>query len=415
MPELDFAGLRAEVESTTRLPEFSAIDRRSRRTRRRDRTARGVVAALAVAVLVPAGLAGLDSAPRRGPSPLEHVPQATQTPESPIVTTVYAVAGLKVGSLWAAMDSCRPADGNAVCSLQVVPVGTSAQEMRHPVAYDEVRRDPTEQLREVDLQVLSPSAVMLSAVGADGRRVYRRISLNSGGYAIEPEYSDPTGPRPGDRLVQLQRHGLPYYVRQNDDRVVSLATPPTLSAMDVVGSVPDGAGWWITGTDPGTGELAVATSHDQGTTWTVRLLGVRPGIGDPVLTTTDGQTAYLFVRTAAGLQQQRTTDGGRTWESIGTASALPRLSAGFDATNKPFGAVLRTDGSILVWLADSPGAVYAESSDGGRTYHSTNGPGGPIVAVSDGYVSISDPPAMSRDAHTWTPLPRPAVVPPGGG
>jgi hypothetical protein len=34
------------------------------------------------------------------------------------------------------------------------------------------------------------------------------------------------------------------------------------------------------------------------------------------------------------------------------------------------------------------------------------------VAVQDGFVAIADPPLLSFDGHTWTPMPRPAVIPP---
>jgi hypothetical protein len=65
--------------------------------------------------------------------------------------------------------------------------------------------------------------------------------------------------------------------------------------------------------------------------------------------------------------------------------------------------IVRPDGTLLTWLAASPATVYLASSDGGAQFISVTGPGGPIVALPDGYVSLGSSPALSRDGTTWTP------------
>jgi hypothetical protein len=41
-----------------------------------------------------------------------------------------------------------------------------------------------------------------------------------------------------------------------------------------------------------------------------------------------------------------------------------------------------------------------------------SGPSGPIIAVKDGFAALADPPVVSIDGHTWSSLPRPAVLSP---
>src|SRR6185312_9493457 len=125
--------------------------------------------------------------------------------------------------------------------------------------------------------------------------------------------------------------------------------------MVLVTSVAPEDGWWVTGVDPATGDAAVAVSHDLGDNWTVKPLGVRPGIGDPVLATGDGDTAYVFVRTAGGIQQRRTVDGGLSWQSLDTAMPWPSFGPKGDAVERRLGAVVRNDGSLLVWAEEEPG------------------------------------------------------------
>jgi hypothetical protein len=420
MTDPDFEGLRSHVETATRLPEFDRVAKRARRVRRRDLRRRLAISLAAVITLLPAGVVGWHAAP--GGRPIETNQNTQIGPDQPDVSpspqpstaaaaTIRAIAGNRVGALYAAVDVCRPAEKTNSCSLQVVPLGATAQDLRGPIAIGELRNDPTDSLEDVTLKSITPQSLLLSGIRRDGERKYRRIDLRGGGLDIAPEPLDRSLPTAGDQAVQLTRYGELSFIRQSDARVLRVPAQPALREPVLVTSVAAEDGWWATGVDPATGEIAVAVSHDLGATWVVTPLGVRPGMSDPVLATNDGDTAYVFVRTSTGIQQRITTDGGLTWRPLHTAMPWPTFNKG-DVVDRQLGAVVRGDGSLLVWVEETPGAVFLESADLGNSYRSVTGPSGPIVAVQDGFVAIADPPLLSFDGHTWTALPRPAVVPP---
>jgi hypothetical protein len=414
MPEPDFLGLRADVESATRVPGFDAVIRRGRRVRGRDRWVRLIAGLFTIAIVVPAAVVGVRATPGGQPPArtIEAPPDQPQRepPTGTPATSLHAVAGLRIGALYAAVDVCVAGVGPANCSLQVVPLAFAAQDQRGPIVTGELRAAPTDPLSDVTLTPLSPQSLLLSGIRRDGQRAYRQVSVRGGGSEIAPEQRSEAGPYPGDRLVQIRPRGTPYYVRQSDDRLFPLKSPPDLQDFNVITSVPPEYGWWATGTDPKTRALSVAVSHDLGATWSVNGLGTRPALTDPVLVAADANTAYVFVRTSGGLQQRRTLDGGRTWHPVESIMPWPSPASGGDSMLRRFGAVSRADGSLLVWLEEP--AVFLESTDRGETFHPTNGPAGPIVAVSDGFVALTDPPTASRDGRTWTPLQRPVTVPP---
>jgi hypothetical protein len=414
----DFVGLRTDIEEATRLPEFDRVARRARRVRRRDLGRRLVITLAVVGALIPAGVAGWNAAPRspavQGRDPIgpdRPDPTPAPTPSTAAVATIRAIAGAKIGALYAAVDVCRPSARQSNCSLQVVPLGATAQDQRGPIAVGELRDDPTDSLDEVTLQSVTPHALLLSGIRRDGERKYRRINLRGGGAEIAPEPSAGSLPMAGDQAVQLTRYGQLNFIRQADARVVPTPVQPKIDDPVLVTSVAPDDGWWATGVDPVTHEAAVAVSHDLGINWVVTSLGLTPGMADPVLTTADGDTAYVFVRTSTGIQQRLTTDGGLTWQTVTTMMPWPQFATG-DVVDRKLGAVVRGDGSLLVWVEEPPGAVFLESTDLGNSYRPVTGPSGPIVAVQDGFVAVGDPPLVSFDGHTWSALPRPAVVSP---
>lgn len=417
MPELDFTGLRADVEAATRVPEFAAVSMRGRRVRLRNRSIRVMIFACIVSVLIPAGLTGLDPAPDDGGTPSVGLSMRPTRPDRTTkgqwIVTVHAVAGLRLSSLYAAVDVCDPDGARTTCSLQVVPLGQTAQDQRGPITSDELRKSPSDSLEDITLRMLSPRSLLLSAVRRDGQRSSRRINLHGGGVEIEPEPTTDIGPTRGDRLVQLGRHGELYYARQSDARLFPVPTTPDLENLTVVeGPSPD-SGWWVTGSERETGQIAVAASHDQGLHWSVGFVGIGSAVDEPVLVTSDGKIVHLFVRTPNGIKQRRTIDGGSSWHPLASQMPWPATKTTFDPVAYPLGAVARADGTLLVWLERRPGVVYLESTDNGLSYHPTTGPGGSVLAVTDGYAAVADPPAVSRDGHTWTPLPGPAVAAPG--
>jgi hypothetical protein len=416
MAEPDFDGLRAEVEGATRLPEFDSVARRARKIRRRDLGRRIVVSLASLAILLPAGVAAVNATPPssnvQGPDaqiglePPEMAPP-TPTPSTASVVTIRAIAGTRIGSLYAAVDVCRPGDGTTRCSLQVVPLGATAQDQREPIATHELRADPADSLDDVTLLALTPNSLLLSGIRPDGQRKSRRISLSGGGAEIAPEPQDATQPHAGDLVVQLRRYGELSFVRQIDSRVFRLPNQPPVKESTLVTSIPPARGWWVTGVDPASGDVVVAVSRDLGKTWQVSPLGLRPGMADPVVTTGDGRTVFAFVRSAAGILQRRSLDGGLSWEPLTTAMPWPSFGSS-EVVSRRLGAVVRGDGSLLIWVEEPPGAVFLDSVDSGASYRPVSGPSGPIVAVLDGFVALGDPPLVSYDGHTWSALPRPA-------
>ena len=418
MTNPDFEGLRSDVETATRLPEFDRVAKRARRVRRRDLRRKLAISIAAIAVLVPAGVAGWHAAPKSptiqaNPQLGPDRPDATPSPEPSTmpVATIRAIAGTRRDALYAAVDVCRATGRQSVCSLQVVPLAPTAQEQRSPIAVGELRNDPTDPLVEVTLQSVTPQSLLLSGIRRDGERKYRRIDLRGGGLDIAPEPLDHTLPTAGDQAVQLTRYGDVSFIRQADARVLRAPTQPNLKDVVLVTSVAPDHGWWVTGIDPVSDEAAVAVSHDLGHTWTVVSLGVRPGMGDPVLTTGDGTTAFVFVRTADGIQQRITTDGGLTWRPLYATMPWPTsFGTQGEPVERRLGAVVRRDRSLLVWAEAEPGAVFLESYDLGVTYKQVAGPSGPIVVVQDGYVAVGAPPMFSYDGYSWTSLPSPPYV-----
>lgn len=415
----DFEALRSDVETATRLPEFDRVAQLARRVRRRDLRRKLVISIAAIVTVLPAGVAGWHAAPggpsvqgnqQVGPDRPDLAP--SPSPSTAPVATIRAIAGTRIGALYAAVDVCQPAHRVTACSLQVVPLAATAQDQRPPIAVGELRNDPTDPLDEVTLQAVTPQSLLLSGIRRDGERKYRRIDLRGGGLDIAPESNDHSVPAPGDQAVQLTRYGEISFIRQSDARALRVPIQPNLRDIVLVTSVSPKDGWWVTGTDPTTGEVAVAVSHDLGTNWTVVRLGLQSGMSDPVLTTGDGDTAYLFVRTSTGIQQRLTTDGGLSWRPLQTDMPWPAFASGGDAVARRLGAVVRGDGSLLVWVEEAPGAVFLESTDLGASYQPANGPSGPIVAVPDGFAALGDPPLFSTDGRSWSPLARPAVVPP---
>src|SRR2546423_12481673 len=85
-PELDFRALRSQVESVTRVPDFSAVSRRARKVRRRDRLAVAGALLGTLAVFSPIAVAAVMGESVAGPALLGRpdgdtlVPQPAETP-----------------------------------------------------------------------------------------------------------------------------------------------------------------------------------------------------------------------------------------------------------------------------------------------------------------------------------------------
>ena len=433
MPDLDFPGLRADVETATKIPGFDTVRRRARRIRLRDRLAVVVALFTVGGLATPVALTALAGSAGPGPSVLVGPDRPIgptgddQSPDgtAPVTVTGYqatvrAVGGVDFEHLYAAVDVCAAVPAGTSCDLQVSLVAPSTDRQHAPVVMGQLRSAPAVTLGDVQLNPLTARSLMLSAVPSGGLRQYSRIAVpqsagDFAGGASEP--SPPSGSvgvlSPGDRAVQLTENGELYGVRAVDDRLTKLASQPPLEQPVLATGVEPSAGWWVTGLDVLTSDLAVSVSRDEGRSWTTRRLGTPPPADQPAaVTSSDGRTGYVFLRTTQNaVITLRTADGGGSWREM--APALVHLPAHLAVPGTHVGAVMRADGSVLMWVDDGTVPAYLETTDGGVSFHSVTGPGGRVVAVGGGFAVISTPPQISRDARTWTTVPVPAFLPPG--
>ncbi|GIH12601.1 WD40/YVTN/BNR-like repeat-containing protein [Rugosimonospora africana] len=411
MAELDFTGLLADVEAATMLPEFDRVARRARRVRTRSFMAT-VFAVLAVlALLAPAGVVaardrgGGDSLgpvsdpnlPAPGPINL----QTPAPPASPSVaprSTIVAADGADIGHVYALIDVCRL----DACNLQLSQIQTGQQVARTgPDRIGLLRDKPTDYLSGFKLEALNDTSLVVSAMPASGPREYQRINLGN-----VPDDARPQAAGAGDRVGVVDHTGELWAADSRSGALRALPRQPPIASLNVVSTAPAN-GLWVTGTNPVTGDLAVSVSRNAGHTWTTAGLGVMTGGSAPVLATYQGQTAYLLTRTVdRDFALFQTVDGGQSWQRLTTQLPWPAQTD----NGVGYGLVVRPDGSLLAWLATNPGPSYTQSTDHGRTFSNVAGPGGPLISVPDGYVSLSSPPKLSSDGSNWVPAAVPALA-----
>jgi hypothetical protein len=397
--ELDFTGLRAEVEAATMLPDFSEVARRARRTRRRARLAAAAAVLAVVALLAPAGLIEAreqrirHSPPVSNPDLTTPIPIGLQTPTPAptasvaIQPTIVAADGADIRHVYALVDVCA-ADS---CNLQLSMIQPEPRPGVGPDRIGLLRDKSTQWLTGFRLNALSASSLVVSAQPASGARRYVRVSTGT----VADATTSGTA-RVGDRVAPIDGTDELWAMDAKSGQLSSLTQQPPVR-QPTVAPVAPGLGVWVTGVDPTTRQIAVATSRDAGDTWQSARLGVAPGPVPPVLASYNGRVAYLLTRTTdQDFVLLHTSDSGATWQRLATALPWPKADP-----NTRYGLVVRPDGSLLAWLATSPAVVYAQSIDGGYTFTNVAGPGGPVIAVSDGYVSLGAPPKLSLDGWSW--------------
>jgi hypothetical protein len=400
MIELDFTGLRSEVEAATMLPDFSYVARRARRARRRARLASLSAAIAVLALLAPAGFLTARERGVNHSGPISHpgqttpvevglqTPPAAPTPTGTIQSTIVAADGADLGHVYALVDVCVPDS----CNLQLSAIQTSPQPGVGPDRIGLLRDKSSQWLTGFRLDALSDSSLVISAQPASGTRRYTRVNTGT----VVDATTNATA-RVGDRIGPIDGSGELWAMDAKSGQLSGLPHQPPVR-QPVVAPVAPGHGLWVVGTDPGSGgQVAVTTSRDAGRTWQTSVLGVPADAGRPILASYNGRVAYLLARTAdRQFALLRTSDSGASWDRLSTTLPWP----GADP-NTAYGLVVRPDGAVLAWLQTSPTVTYALSLDGGHTFGNVAGPGGPVIAVSDGYVSLGSPPKLSRDGSTW--------------
>ncbi len=419
-PDLDFRTLRAQVESATWMPDFSLLYRRAGRVRMRDRMAVAGALVGTLAVFAPVALAGVFGRPSPaalGPNPdlgepWSPLPSASALPSGTFESTrsVRAAAGDLPDGVVVAVDVCVEVPQARRCNLQVVVLRAESPQRRTPFVLDALRQSPLDKLDHVELTRISPAVFMLSGEVSGSSRTSVKFRLDdavAGGSAgmssvtpvIGPETRETLGA--ADRAVQLVEYGDLFGVRESDGTLSLLVDQPPMARRTVVGDLPAQAGWWTTGTDLRTGSPAVAVSKDQGRHWLARSLNVPPGIDAPTVATLDGTTAHAFIRYGKGIRHFRTRDGGESWQEVTVKVELPAPLSNDGALNgRAFGALVRPDRSVLLWVAGDSETVYLESLDG-EHFGIVAGPGGGLDPVDNGYASLGAVPRLSTDGRTW--------------
>ena len=404
MSEPDFAALRSGVEQHTRLPDFGDVAARGRRRARRRRLATTLWSLGALIVCLP-GLAyiGLVLASNSDRPGVMRIAIANGGNDDPTNTTItlpapngtvtarlVAAGGVDLAHAYGLIDVCR----GSSCSLQLISLSGNVSTKRIGL----LRSNPSDMLADARVVALDQTDVMISAeIGNSIGPVGQTLSLGSifatkrAKSAVEP--------------LQVALLGKIEEVNGGDGKVHPIARQPKLSSINLASI---NHGWWVTGDDPSTGELAVSLSHDQGATWHTTKLGVIPETGEqPALATADGSNVYVLVRSGGQMLLIRSSDGGQTW-------AAPIPEAGWTAT-EDFGLMTPRDGSVGVWLSVGADAVsYRRSIDHGATFAPVTGgaaPAGCVVTVSGGYVTLGAHPTTSVDGRAWRRIIMPVVPP----
>jgi hypothetical protein len=391
MSDLDFAGLRSYVESQTYLPEFGEVERRARRHRRRRRAATALTSASVLLIFLPASVVGTAMIAGRYPAPDSDViglagrtdgPLGTlNTPDAAIAATppdvtLVAADGIDLSHLYGLVDVC---DGKR-CDLQLVAITPAAGVQRIGMLRDQ----PTDTIVNPRLVALDANTVVVSAgVGGDKTRQSITLTLPAPSIAA-PTYTD--------RPVQTSPYGPIQVVRAKQPSATNITRQPPVSQPTLALT---GHGWWVTGTDPLTGMLDVSVSRDAGRTWPTESIGV---LADrAAVASTDGTHAYMLVRSAGQMLLCRSTDGGHAWQEPTPLTDWP--------TATDFGIYLSRDGRLTVWLVTTAGTTYLSSTDGGISFVPAVGPvaaPGPVVALSNGYLTLGGRPAISTDGNSWS-------------
>ncbi|MGI5247196.1 hypothetical protein [Dactylosporangium sp. CA-139066] len=415
-PDLDFRTLRAQIEAATWVPDFTTLYRRAGRVKMRDRMAVAGALVGTLAVLAPVALAGVFGRPAPavlGPNPdLGDLTAPTVSPSTtdnykyPTTKTVLAAAG-DLPHLVAAVDVCVDVPQARRCSLQVIAMGSEKSDLAAPYVIDALRTSPLDKISGVQLTRIGAGAYMLSGEVSGGSRSSVRFDLTGaakaspsqspgqGQVVIGPTEWLPLGAQ--DRAVQLVQYGDLFGVRAVDGELSRVGQPP-MARRTVVSDAPVTAGWWVAGADLHSGAPAVSVSTDQGHSWVARTLDAPPGIDVPTVVTQDGQNAWAFVRYSRQIRLFRTVDGGRDWREIHDPVELPAALKTLD--NHPFGALIRPDRSLMLWIQVDNDVLFLDSNDGER-FVTESGPGGAITPVDNGFASLGNPARVSSDAHAW--------------
>jgi hypothetical protein len=362
MPEPDFAGLRIVAEGAVRQPEFETIERRA--AGRRSRYQLAAAAAVAAAVALVAGATALavnrtaDPVPRLI-DPGSATGSVTARPPGPAqLPHVLSVNG-DGDHLYATVASCRTRDCPA--ELYASDDGGRNWEKRTLSGSDPFSSG---------LWVVGPRALVgivtdrRTYVSVDGAASWRELRASTKPIAAVPS---------GQRLLECMsfKLGQPCVIQtlNSDAQAAPLASQPPIDVLRI-DNRPADAGLWVQGIDRQTRKPALAVSHDQARTWTVKVFTEVDPVttdGDPIgfigaaflpdVNTADGQIAYVMLFKQDDSDEPliyRTGDGGGTWRLIQQGKRV-----------QPFSFVTRDGAHVFLEMSEVGNVVTVASRDGG--------------------------------------------------
>jgi hypothetical protein len=405
---IDFTGLRREIEAAIMLPEFRQVTRRARWRRARARLTTAGTVLLVVGILGPAGVvADLRQTAVNG---WVARPDGVSVSVSPsgsaaVQVNVAAAAGVDLNHTYALVDVCV-ADS---CSLQLSKLSNSSG---RPLAVDLLRSTRSAVLDSLKLSALSDTALLVSGLTDGDRWQSQQVELSSNDGPPAQTQTPPV--TLADRAVQLTRHGQVQAIQARSGRLLELPHQPPLTQPTVVDNLAPAKGIWVMGTLPG-GQFGMSVSRDAGRTWTTQPLGLPvsqlSSFDDPVFASYTGMTAFVLTRLAnEEFALFWTVDGGDTWHRESSRLPWPEPVP----VGAAYGLVVRPDGSVLAWLANSPAITYLQASGVSAPFKiPPSGPDGPVYAIPNGYVKLGSRPALSADGANWAPA-KVAYTVPGG-
>jgi len=414
VPDLDerLAATRTRLLDEIEMPDLAVIGRRAERLRRRRRAGRAGAAALAVvAAVFLAPIWQRSGGDGPGPEPPAARPEPTSA--GPVYTdagiTVHGLDGVVV-DLPGVLRDVEFADRDhgfvlgADCpdapECRLVVAGTADGGdtwTTYPVTGHDAAPDRLPDVVALDETTLVLHSPGTSVISTDAGATWRPVTRSGATATLNDDDRPLLRPGPGagcaGAAVEVWSPGLGH---RGD-----LADPPLNVCWVAARRSADG-GWWIGGTEPGTGRPAVAVTRDGGATWSVTDFDT-PGdlarvgmLGDhtyAVVVTRDGQAdlvraVYHSPRPGAPFQRVYSGDGGP--RTIG-GEPVPLLD----------GRLLVVDGQRQWFLGDADGRSFTRAGDLPPVARVWRTPGGYVALdiVADGYAAFSPDGTLWRKLH----------------
>jgi hypothetical protein len=391
MSDLNFSGLRQEIESETSIPEFREVRRRAAR-HKRWRILLNAARVVGVLVIATPALAVGDvvfthiyspQAPNSatgGVAPTIHEQKRTGGMSGSLTRTVVAVDGIDARHTYALVDVCL----HAGCNLQLSQVNPDAS-AAVTQQYGLLRSAPTDVVTDPTLVVENDTTVIVSGIVNAAPRQYQTVSA----VAVFGAFAPP--PRPIQAVVQ----GPIRVVSGARGSATTLANQPPVSTPTLES---ERDGWWVVGTLPA-GALAVSVSQDTGRHWSTHGVDVVPDSSAPgstSLVAQDAANAFLLIRSRGKVSLLHSGDGGVTWGTRATSESWP--------SGGRRGLIMTSGGALIAWFASAAHTTYLVSTDEGVSFRPLTGaaaPSGPIVSAGGGFVTLGASPMASPDGVTW--------------